>query len=149
MERTYHVPYSHRCKFADDEKHKGKAKSARTAELILVADSGASMTMISKKAVLQLYLSGNHTIEVADGKGMKAEGLGTAMFETNGGLGRIDNILHCPTLSSNLLSVGRLDKGDRYCVTFLRWRILYSSKTCDQEFHSRQPSHFHPHRPTS
>ena len=44
---------------------------------------------------------------------MKAEGLGTAVFETNGGLGRIDNILHCPTLSSNLLSVGRLDRGDR------------------------------------
>ena len=68
-------------------------------------DSGATDTIVRNKDQVQLYSMVNHPIEVANGSFIHA----TAVGKLSGPAGTLDQVLVCPEISQNLLSVSKLE----------------------------------------
>jgi hypothetical protein len=67
--------------------------------------------MVSYKQDLQLYLPNIERVEVADGRDIVSAGSGNLPFLSNQGPAVIRNLLHCPTLTTDLLLVSKFDNG--------------------------------------
>jgi hypothetical protein len=94
----------------ENESHGSDAKTIR-----FIADSGASTHFISNKKSLANYRAEDSNASVANGGSMKIAGRGSLKLEN----GELTNVLHCPELSHNLLSISNLcDKNNT--VTFTK-----------------------------
>jgi hypothetical protein len=94
----------------DDLRHKivGKGK-ANVAHRRVAIDSGCSQTLMSNKETIQNYKTANIQMNVANDSVMHCPGKGD--LAVNNDL-NVSNVLHCPDVSLNLLSVSQLcDKG--------------------------------------
>lgn len=77
-------------------------------------DSGCTMHLSGKAELLKKEMKAcNEYVILADGRTLQAKAIGTATLNITGENGewrtiRVENVLFVPTLSSNLLSVGRI-----------------------------------------
>jgi hypothetical protein len=65
---------------------------------------------VNNKDVLHLYTSSHFTsVNLANDSPVPIAGAGSLSFSTGHGPAELDSVLHCPSASSNLLSISRLD----------------------------------------
>jgi hypothetical protein len=78
-----------------------------------IIDSGCNRPLTNNKDILNLYSPLNESVQVADSNatGMQSHGRGGLVFNKSRGIDSIQDVMYCPTASSNLLSVGTLDSG--------------------------------------
>lgn len=78
-----------------------------------VVDSGSSMHIFNNKDMFDLYSPTCSVVHVADGNGVPTLGVGSIPIATNQSKpGMLTNVLHCPQLAANLLSIGQFcEKG--------------------------------------
>ena len=88
-----------------------------------VLDSGSSMHIFNNKDMFDLYSSSSSLVNVADGNSVQAVGVGNIpILINNHKAGVLSNVLHCPKLAANLLSIGQFSRkgfvsvfiGDQY-----------------------------------
>jgi hypothetical protein len=112
----FHAVNGPRCSIGKSKGNGKEAKSLKIANakkaVVFHADSGCTDSLISNKDVLTLYsTSQSHVVETANGGTMNVEGMGIMPFLTvQGQRAMLSDVLHVPTLTSNLLSISKLDE---------------------------------------
>jgi len=83
-----------------------------------LADSGANNHIIDdlSKLTLQQPYQGTETVAVGNGNGLQIQNIGSSSFQTpnSNSIVHLNNILHCPEVSANLLSINKFCK-DNNC----------------------------------
>ncbi len=112
----FHAVNGPRCSIGKTKGNGKEAKSVKTANakkaVVFHAYSGCTDSLISNKDVLTLYsISQSHVVETANGGTMNVEGMGIMPFLTvQGQRAMLSDVLYVPTLTSNLLSISKLDE---------------------------------------
>ena len=83
------------------------ATNARSSDQTWFIDSGASTHIISDLANLSLQneYRGTDQVAIGNGAGLPIAHVGSSTFSHNSSNFHLKNILHCPSVSTNLLSV--------------------------------------------
>jgi hypothetical protein len=99
------------------------AHTNSTYEEQWLADSGANAHITNQLDNLQIQQPFQQTEEVAvgNGTGLQIENIGSALLQTSHSSFKLNNILHCPKASANLLSI------QKFCHDNCCYFILTSS----------------------
>jgi hypothetical protein len=120
-----------------------------------LADSGANAHITNELENLQIQQPFQHTKEVAvgNGTGLAIENTGLSLIHTLDSSYKLDNILHCPQASANLLSIQKLclDNSCYFILTsshyyvkhLLTHRILLKGKSENGLYPLRFGRNFH------
>lgn len=93
----------------DDLRHSIVGKQTANVTRKVAIDSGCSQTLMSNKETIQNYSTANVLMNVANDSSMHCPGQGDVALSTDL---KLSNVLHCPDVALNLLSVSQLcDRG--------------------------------------
>jgi hypothetical protein len=109
--RVHHLETSRNCPFYSQVPTAKQTVVPDTSSFII--DSGCNRPLTNNKDTLHLYSNFRESVQIADSNasGMIPYGRGRLLFQTNNGMATIQDVMYCPTATTNLLSVGTLDSG--------------------------------------
>lgn len=111
-----HKPESPICEL---QRLKAASKGSQANSIKFLVDSGATDHIVSNKDAIQIYKNGLHPIKVASDSIVFAKGCGTILTSTI----PLENVLHCPSISENLLSTPKL-AANGYSTLFIGNEVL-------------------------
>ncbi|KAF7831079.1 Retrovirus-related Pol polyprotein from transposon TNT 1-94 [Senna tora] len=94
------------------------------------ADSGASNHLTNSSSNLQVKqpYDGEEQVHIANGSGLKISGIGFSKLLTNGSTLKLNQILHVPDVSKNLLSISKFAKDNNVYFEFHSNRCFVKSQ---------------------
>jgi Reverse transcriptase (RNA-dependent DNA polymerase)/Integrase core domain len=120
LDKTFHFEGGDRC----------ASVSHANQVVVFTADSGCSDHMVSDNTIVQLYpstLSSPISILLADGSSLSTKGRGDVFIEIPQGKAKLGQTILCPELTSNLLSIPKLDDNGFATVFFNQSMVVLPS----------------------
>ena len=136
--KTNHIAKECKWRYAEDNSRKKKiAAAANTsygADSNWYVDSGATdhITHELEKVTMHERYNGHDQVHNADGSGMEISNIGHSIIRSPHRDIHLNNILHCPTSSKNLLSVHRIALDNHVFLEFHPFFFLIKDQVTKQ-----------------